>query len=280
MPLVSVVTPSYNTGRFIAETLRSVQQQDYPYIEHIVIDSGSNDGTLATLAQFPDVTLIQDGPQGMCAKVNLGFSMARGEVIAWLCADDYFLPGAVAKAIEALRQNPDAAMVYSNDLRVNEHSAEIRRTPCMQIEHRQLVQEQNYIPSPTAFMRREALEAVGPVDARFPLVADWDLWIRMSRRFRIVHIDDWWAAFREHSGQLSQTYRFTAWLQGRQMTRLHGAEFFLPRSLSYWRRMAWRAVEILGARASRAFKSRLGQAPGERRRPGPHAAGDAHRPEP
>jgi glycosyltransferase involved in cell wall biosynthesis len=189
--------------------------------------------------------------------LNLGFSLARGDVVAWLCADDFYLPEAIAKAVEALKQNPDAALVYCNDLRVDEHSVELGRTRRRQTEHRQLVQDQNYVPPQTVFMRREALEAIGPVDARFPLVADWDLWIRISQRFAIHYVDDWWAAFRERPGQLSDTYRFTVWLQGRQMTRMHGAASFLPRSWAYWRRMLSRAAVITRARASRAIQSRL-----------------------
>jgi glycosyltransferase involved in cell wall biosynthesis len=256
-PLVSIVTPSYNTGRYIAETLRSVRDQTYRRVEHIVLDSGSTDGTLEILAQFPSVTVIKNAPAGMCEKMNLGFSLAQGEVVAWLCADDYYLPGAISKAIDALKENPGAALVYCNDLRVDQHSAEIRKMPCRQTGHQELVQDQNYIPLPTVFMRREALEAIGPVSVRFPLVADWDLWIRISRRFPILHVDDWWAAFREHASQLSDNYRFTAWLQGRQMTRTHGADYFLPPSWTYWRRMIARAAFILHARASRAIDSKL-----------------------
>lgn len=256
-PLVSIVTPSYNTGRYIAETLRSVRDQDYPRVEHIVLDSNSTDETSAILAQFPSITVISNAPAGICEKVNLGFSLARGEIVAWLCADDYYLPGAIAKAVDALKANPDAALVYCNDLRVDEHSVEIGRTRRRQTGHLQLVQDQNHLPPQTVFIRREALEAIGPVDVRFPLVADWDLWIRISRRFRILHVDDWWAAFREHVGQLSDTYRFTVWLQGRQMTRTHGAAFFLPPSLTYWRRMISRALFIVRTRAARAIKAKL-----------------------
>lgn len=255
-PLVSIVTPSYNTGRYIAETLRSVQDQEYPCVEHIVLDSGSTDKTLEVLEGFPSVRVIRGAPSGMCEKVNLGFSLARGEIVSWLCADDYYFPGAIRKAVDALRANPHVALVYCNDLRVNKHSVEIRRIVCRQTGHRELVCDQNYIPNPTAFIRREALDAAGPVDVRFPLVSDWDLWIRISRRFPILYIDDWWAAFREHVGQQSNAYRFTVWLQGRQMARTHGARL-VPLSLTYWRRMISRALEIIGARAARAINARL-----------------------
>jgi glycosyltransferase involved in cell wall biosynthesis len=256
-PLVTVVTPSYNTGKYIAETLRSVRDQTYRRVEHMVLDSGSTDETLEVLKQFPSVKLITQAPAGVCEKLNLGFELARGDIVGWLCADDYYLPEAVAKAVEALKQNPRAALVYCNDLRVDEHGVELRRSRRRQTDFRQLVQEQNYVPPQTVFMRREALEAVGPVDNRFPLVADWDLWIRISQRFAIQYVDDWWAAFRERPGQLSETYRFTAWLQGRQMTRMHGATSFLPRSWPYWRRMLSGVAMITRVRASRAIQSRL-----------------------
>jgi glycosyltransferase involved in cell wall biosynthesis len=264
-PLVSIVTPSHNTGRYIAETLRSVQDQAYPRVEHIVLDSNSTDQTLEILTRFPSVTVIRDAPAEMCEKVNLGFSLARGDIVAWLCADDFYLPGAIGKAVDALKENPDAALVYCNSLHVDEQSVEIRRTRKRQTEHRQLVHEQNCIPHPTVFMRREALDAVGPVDVRFPLVCDWDLWIRISRRFTIRYVDDWWAAFRERPDQLSQTSRFTAWLQGRQMTRAHGAAYFLPHSWTYWRRMISRAAVITRGRAVRAVHSKLRDVRGGRR---------------
>ena len=252
-PLVSIVTPSYNSGRFIADTLRSVRDQTYPRVEHIVIDGGSTDETHEVLSQFPSVTVVK-GAQGMCEKVNHGFSLARGEVIAWVNADDYYLPEAIRKAVDALKQNPDVGLVYCNDLRVNDNSVEVRRIVCRQTSFQELVQDQNYVPNPTAFFRREALAAVGPVDVRFPLVSDWDLWIRISRRFPILYVDAWWAAFREHEGQQSDARRFTAWLQGRQMTRSHGARF-LPLSWTYWRRMVSQASVIMRRRAFRAVNS-------------------------
>jgi glycosyltransferase involved in cell wall biosynthesis len=257
LPLVTIVTPSYNTGQFIAETLRSVRDQAYPRVEHIVLDSGSTDETLEILKQFPNVTLITNAPASMCDKVNLGFSLARGDVVAWLCADDYYCPGAIEKAVDALKQNPDTALVYCNDLRVDEQSVEIRRAPSRQTRHRELVQEQNYLPHPTVFMRREALAAAGTVDGRFPLVCDWDLWIRISRRFVIRYVDDWWAAYRERAGQLNQTYWYSAWTQGRKMTRMHGAGFFRPYSLSAWYRKLSRAAGIIHAGARRAIHARL-----------------------
>lgn len=257
MPLVSVVTPSFNTGRFIEETLRSVQEQDYPRVEHIVLDSGSTDATPAILARFPSVHVISPAPGGLTEKVNHGLSIAEGEILAWINADDYYLPGAISKAVAALREHPDVGLVYGNYLHVDEDSVEIEREQSKQAGFRELIDERNYVPHQTAFMRREAFERVGKVDTRYPLVQDWDLWIRISREFPILWVDDWWAAFRVSRGQRSDVHKYAFWSQGRTMTRSHGARFFSPLFRSYWQGKVTRAARMIASGQFRTFGSKL-----------------------
>lgn len=255
---MSVVTPSYNTGRFIEETLRSVQEQDYPRVEHIVLDSGSTDETPEILARFPSVRLIRPAPGGVSEKVNHGFEIAQGEIIAWINADDYYLPGAISKAVTALREHPDAALVYCNYLHVDEDSVEVERTRSKRAGLRELLEERNWVPHQTAFMRRDALDEVGPVNTRYPLVQDWDLWIRIAKEFPIVWVDDWWAAFRVSRGQRSDTHKYAFWSQGRRMTREHGAPFFTPLFWHYWRGKFTRAGRMLLRGDLRTFRTKLG----------------------
>jgi glycosyltransferase involved in cell wall biosynthesis len=250
------VTPSYNTGRFIEETLRSVQEQDYPRIEHIVLDSGSTDETPSILARYPAVRVISH-PGGVSEKVNHGFSLAAGEILAWINADDFYLPGAVSKAVAALQEHPEAALVYCNYLHVDEESVEIDRERSKQAGFRELIEERNYVPHQTAFFRREAREKVGDVDVRYPLVQDWDLWIRISKEFPILHVDDWWAAFRVSRGQRSDVHKYAFWSQGRKMTREHGARFFSPLFWDYWRGKVSRAGRMLVRGEFRRFGSKL-----------------------
>lgn len=257
IPSVSIVTPSYNTGRFIEETLRSVQAQGYPLVEHIVLDSGSTDETPEILARFPGVRLIAPAPGGVTEKVNHAFSIAQGDIVGWLCADDYYLPGAIAKAVEALRSHPDVALVYCNDLLVDEHSVEIRKVRSKQVGFPELMDQWNLVPQHTAFMRREALERVGPVDGRYTLVSDWDLCIRISKQFPILYVDDWWAAFRIRQGQLSDVHKYAAWMQARKMTREHGARFFSPLFWAFWRGKFSRAGQMLRRRQFGVFNSKL-----------------------
>jgi glycosyltransferase involved in cell wall biosynthesis len=256
-PLVTVVTPSYNTGPFIEETLRSVQMQDYPYVEHIVLDSGSTDQTPDILARFPSVRLVRPAPNGVVGKVNLGFSMAKGDIVAWLCADDYYLPGAITKAVEALKENPDAALVYCNFMLVDERSAEISRPRSKQASFKQLVEERNWVPSQSAFMRREAVERAGPIEDRYMHVADWDLFIKISKYFRILYVDDCWGASRVRKGQLADVHKYTFWKQARKMTRGHGAPFFSPLFWDFWRGKVYRAALMLLRGQFRLFNSKL-----------------------
>jgi glycosyltransferase involved in cell wall biosynthesis len=252
-----VVTPSYNTGRFIEETLRSVQEQDYPRVEHIVLDSGSTDETPEILARFPSVRLIRPAPGGVSEKVNHGFEIAQGEIIAWINADDYYLPGAISKAVAALRDRPEAALVYCNYLHVDEDSVEVERERSKQAGLRELLEERNWVPHQTAFMRREALDQVGAVNTRYPLVQDWDLWIRIAKEFPIVWVDDWWAAFRVSRGQRSDVHKYAFWSQGRRMTREHGARFFTPLFRDYWRGKVTRAARLLLRGDLRTFRTKL-----------------------
>jgi glycosyltransferase involved in cell wall biosynthesis len=256
-PLVTIVTPSYNTGRFIEETLRSVQEQDYPRIQHIVLDSGSTDQTPEILARYPSVRLISPAPGGITEKVNHGFMLADGEILAWINADDYYLPGAVTKAVAALQEHPEAGLVYCNYLHVDEGSVEVDRERSKQAGFRELIEERNYVPHQTAFFRREALDRVGEVNTRYPLVQDWDLWIRISKEFPIVHVDDWWAAFRVSRGQRSDVHKYAFWSQGRKMTREHGAPFFSPLFWDYWRGKVSRAARMVRRGEFRTFASKL-----------------------
>src|ERR1700739_3539147 len=127
-PLVSIVTPSFNMGRFIEETIRSVLAQDYPHIEYIVMDGGSTDGTLNILRRCQrlkrgNVALrcYSEPDRGTADAVNKGFERSHGSVFAYLHADDTYVQDAVSKAVQALLDDPVAEGVYgeANWLRVD-----------------------------------------------------------------------------------------------------------------------------------------------------------------
>ena len=116
-PLVSIVTPCFNSVEFIERTIRSVLDQDYPRLEYIVMDGGSTDGTVAILEQYRDrLTFVSARDGGAADAINRGFARASGSIFAWLNADDKYVAGAVSAAVSALASAPEAAAVYGEGL--------------------------------------------------------------------------------------------------------------------------------------------------------------------
>ncbi len=208
---ISIVTPSFNQGKFIERTIRSVQEQvtGFPF-EHIVVDGGSTDGTLAVLEHYTDRLRYTSGPdRGMQDALNKGFTMASGEIIGWLNSDDTYLPGALQKAGKFFEEHPDCMWLYGNCRIVDENDQEIRRLitayknrSSRKYSYKRLLVE-NFISQPAVFMRREALEAAGPLDLSLPTAMDYDLWLRLGRLGKPGYIDDDLAAFRVHGGSIS-----------------------------------------------------------------------------
>jgi glycosyltransferase involved in cell wall biosynthesis len=190
LPLVSIVTPSLNQGRFIADTIESVRAQDYPRIEHIVMDGGSRDETPAIVARYLDrLTWISEPDAGQSHAINRGLRMASGEILSWLNTDDRLLPGAVRAVVDAFRADPDVMMVYGDGDLIDASGQKLwpfRFTEPFNL--RRLVEVGDFILQPAAFVRREALEAVEYLDEDLHWCMDWDLWIRIGQRFRVRYL--------------------------------------------------------------------------------------------
>lgn len=198
MPLVSIVTPSYNQGEYIEETIRSVLSQDYPRIEHIVVDGGSTDNTLEILRKYEGRLQWTSGKDnGQTDALNKGFKKAKGTVLAWLNSDDIYYPGAISRAMAAFRANPGAGIVYGMGNYIDTKGRKIGEYPTMPFDYDELA-ESNFICQPSAFFTAAALRAAGELDEGLDYVMDYDLWIRMARNSRAVYIPELLAALRIH----------------------------------------------------------------------------------
>src|SRR5512137_1476425 len=113
-PLVSVVTPSYNAMPYIKDTIESINNQDYPAIEHIIMDGNSTDGTQELLRQYPNLIWVSEPDRGQSHALNKAFKLVHGDIIGWLNADDTYQPGAIATAVKNLSENPEYDLVYSD----------------------------------------------------------------------------------------------------------------------------------------------------------------------
>jgi glycosyltransferase involved in cell wall biosynthesis len=199
--LVSIVTPSYNQARYLEETLESVLSQDYPEVEYIVVDGGSNDGTRAILERYNDrlAWWVSEKDRGQTDAINKGFARARGEVLAWLNSDDTYQPGALRAAVAQLQAHPQAAMVYGDANYIDENGRVIGRFPAAQTDYRRLRNGYVHIPQQASFWRAQYWRRVGPLDPSFYFAMDYDLWVRLAALAPLVYVPGpAWANFRLH----------------------------------------------------------------------------------
>lgn len=231
-PLVSIVTPSLNQGRFLEDAIRSVLDQEYEPIEYIVIDGGSSDETLEILSRYPQLRWISEPDGGQSSALNKGFRLVRGEVLAWLNADDFYLPGAVAAAVASL-QRSGAGLVYADILRCDEDGTNRRRVPSQPWDFWLHINDRNRIWQPAAFFRRDAFEAAGRVNEEFHLAMDYDLWTRIGEKFPVERVDAVWAAERRHPNSKTSQHADDFYREDRRISRAYGGRFVSP--MLIWR---------------------------------------------
>ena len=211
-PRVSMVTPSYNQGRFIEETIRSVLLQGYPNMEYIIIDGGSTDETLDILKKYSNSLIwISEPDKGQSDAINKGWRISKGEILAYLNSDDTYMPWAVETAVKFLAENPDISMVYGKCNLMDESSGVIGEITGNQFDLKEtLLYMRHGVPQPTAFFRREVIEKVGYLDTNLDMAMDLDLWIRISLRFKMKYISKLLANFRICPGTKTESkgYKF------------------------------------------------------------------------
>lgn len=209
---MTVVTPSFNQGRFIRETIESVLSQDYDRVEYLVMDGGSTDETPTILRQYGNrFYWVSERDRGQSAAINKGWRHSQGEVLAWLNSDDVYLPGAISKAVTCLRQNPQAGAVYGEGYHIEEDGKIIERYPVEPFD-RQRLAETCFICQPTVFMRRKVLEEIGFLNENFHYCMDYDLWFRIAKEYDFVYLSEYLASTRFYRetktlGQRVQVHR-------------------------------------------------------------------------
>lgn len=182
-PLVSIVTPCYNTAKFLQAAIESVLAQDYPRIEYIVIDGGSTDGTIEILKRYGGcLRYVSEKDLGPADAIHKGFARATGDIVGWLNADDTYQPGSVRFAAEYLAAHPQTDVVYGDGWWHTEDGQAIRRYPTLPFDAR-VLERDCFICQPAAFLRASAYQSC-PIDRELKLNFDYDLWIRMSKQGR------------------------------------------------------------------------------------------------
>jgi len=194
------VTPSYNQAKYIEQTIRSVVEQDYLHVEYLVVDGLSTDGSVNIIKKYADKLTwwVSEKDAGQGDAINKGFAGAKGNIVAWLNSDDYYLPGTISAVVKIFEENPDVVMVYGDMLAVDERGQTINTLNYKQLSLQDLLCFQ-IIGQPSVFFRREVLEQTSGLDTTFHFLLDHHLWIRFAHAGQILHVPQIWSAARYHA---------------------------------------------------------------------------------
>jgi glycosyltransferase involved in cell wall biosynthesis len=246
-PKISIVTPSFNHGKFIEYTVRSVVHQRYPALEYIVMDGGSTDETMSILdvykAYFAHVTSERD--EGQADAVARGFERSTGDIMAYLNSDDMLAPGTLEFVAHFFADHPNVDAIYSHRLAVDENNRVIWYW--MLPKHNSyLMRRWDLIPQETCFWRRSLFERAGNVDKSFQFAMDYDLFVRYMAEGQFKRVNRFLAAFRQHSAakttQLMQTVG-VAEVQRVWVKNGFKPRFFSPAiSYRFWTGTTWRGA--------------------------------------
>ena len=206
----TIITCTWNSAAFLAESIDSVLTQDWPELEYIFVDGGSTDRTLDMIQSIPrKVTLIENVGGGISRAMNAGIEAATGDVIAHLHSDDYYAhPKVLSYVVRALKQ-ANAAWLFGRCLTDIDGKVLPEGFAIPPYSYRRLLKG-NFIPHPATFVRRSLFKQAGRFDERIKYAMDYDLWLRLGRLAQPVQLDEHLAVFRAHPGSLSTANRMAS----------------------------------------------------------------------
>jgi glycosyltransferase involved in cell wall biosynthesis len=252
LPKFSIITPSYNQGEFIEETILSIKNQDYPGIEHIIVDGGSTDNTLAIIKKYEstyNMRWVSEADKGQADAINKGFDMADGDIISWLNSDDIYIDtGALSKIATCLGKNPETSVITAGGIHMSERGERIRVIPVAtrnKLTYRYLRCVDSVL-QPATFFKKQAIDKLR-CDISLRYAFDWDLFIRLAREQDFLALNELIAGYR---------------IYGRNKTTVGGAERaaeIVEVNRRYLGRWSWQYYIILAFYFLLRITSRLPQ---------------------
>lgn len=205
---VTLVTPSFNQAAYLEETLASVAAQEYPDLEHIVVDGGSTDGSVEIIRRHEDrlAWWVSEPDRGQAAALDKGFAKATGDLLGWINADDTLLPGCVSAVAGVLAERPDALLAYGDNELIDEISRPRGLLHARPLDLAEMLRTcQNHVPQPGSLFRRRALEVAGPLEGRGYYYFDFDFVIAVGLAGPVLQLDRILATYRIHDESKSMS---------------------------------------------------------------------------
>lgn len=206
---ISLVTCSYQQGKFLDATMRSVLDQGYPDLEYIVIDGGSKDQSVEVIRRYEHALSywVSEKDRGQTHALRKGFERANGDILGWLCSDDLLLPGTLKRVAAYFEAHPEVDVIFGNALWIDAQGQFIRPKKEMPWNKFVFLYDHNYLAQPATFWRRSLYEKVGGLDESWNLGMDSDLWLRFAHHARPHYVDEYFACMRDYPEQKTRALK-------------------------------------------------------------------------
>jgi glycosyltransferase involved in cell wall biosynthesis len=231
---ISIITPSYNQGQFLEETILSVLNQDYDNIEYIVIDGGSTDNSVDIIKKYEDrlTYWVSEKDNGQSDAINKGFKMATGDYIGWLNSDDFYTPGAILKLVGNI---DDESVLYYAILGYcnidGRHEVLEKYDENMTFD--KLLNSKSFTNQPGSFYKKSTLKEVGYLDEKLHFVMDVDLWLNLLSKGKAKFIPFVMAYLRWHSESKSCSKRLRDVKESYSVFKKYDGKFMSVKSAKY-----------------------------------------------
>lgn len=195
---ISVVTPSFNQGHFIEDTIKSVLEQNYSDFEHIVMDAGSTDNTVDILSRYPHLIWKSEPDRGQSHAINKGFEIVTGDIVAWLNSDDYYDKNVFNTVSEYFEQHPDVNIVYGDITYIDENKNILFGITGSEISYKNLCKAPDIIRQPSMFWRKKVIDDIGYINEKYKVVMDLDYFLRVGKKNEFSYIPQNLSYFRTY----------------------------------------------------------------------------------
>lgn len=233
--LVSVVIPSFNQGKYIEETIRSILLQNYHRIEIIIIDGGSTDDTVEILKHYDSyVYWISEKDEGQADAINKGLRIAKGDILTYLNSDDYLLEGSIEKVVKTFIEYPGVGLVFGDCYAINTSNKKSIIIYGESFDSKAMIKKGRFIPQQGTFWSREVYEKTGEFDVTLHFALDHDFFIRVGKHCHPKYLGIPLAVFRFHDMNKSVLSEHKHWKEVIKVSRRHGLR---PYTVWFWIRI-------------------------------------------